>query len=352
MDPQAQAAAVQLLYEAFGEATKAAYSKGRGLVGQRVLGVLIHVGGHTAAAITFILFDIILNFSEELTHIWRARWTPIKVIYIVTRYYGLLFLVITFAMERQVQTLEYSLLPGSIMIRVNDFDARSCKGYHIFLVCGCTILYITAVNIIFTFRTFALYNRNKKVLAFFVITCTIELGVRLPQSLHIMLPQWTGCATQPKHDEVRAGVLITWVPALLGSFFFFAATMWKFHLSLQESASRWMFTGLGWSHKASPALTIFFRDGAYFYFVTTLSIVVSAVFSMYKEGMYSLAVVPWVYVAFSYTGSHLVLNLRKAIEEMEPGAIEQSRSAMDFRKLGGNTGVAILVETERTVQWY
>ncbi|EAU81148.2 hypothetical protein CC1G_10435 [Coprinopsis cinerea okayama7 len=343
MDPQAQAAAVQLLYEAFGEATKAAYSKGRGLVGQRVLGVLIHVGGHTAAAITFILFDIILNFSEELTHIWRARWTPIKVIYIVTRYYGLLFLVITFAMERQVQTLECSPLPSSIVIRVNDFDPRSCKGYHIFLVCGCTILYITAVNIIFTFRTFALYNRSKKVLAFFVITCTsgyyYGFHRRTSRSLYVF-------KLSLGYVSLEAYSLCTFTTNLITD-----RDLWVL-ADGQCDVGELLRTKPNASSMDRGSCFARIVDGAYFYFVTTLSIVVSAVFSMYKEGMYSLAVVPWVYVAFSYTGSHLVLNLRKAIEEMEPGAIEQSRSAMDFRKLGGNTGVAILVETERTVQWY
>ncbi|EFI26743.1 hypothetical protein CC1G_15667 [Coprinopsis cinerea okayama7 len=46
-----------------------------------------------AGAVTFVVCDIISHFPEEVKHIWQKKWTPIKVLYIIARYYTLLFLV-------------------------------------------------------------------------------------------------------------------------------------------------------------------------------------------------------------------------------------------------------------------
>ncbi|KIJ51881.1 hypothetical protein M422DRAFT_244259 [Sphaerobolus stellatus SS14] len=41
------------------------------------------------AALALLLFDISLTINEEITYIWKARWSTAKVLYLICRYIGL-----------------------------------------------------------------------------------------------------------------------------------------------------------------------------------------------------------------------------------------------------------------------
>ncbi|THG99454.1 hypothetical protein EW026_g2880 [Hermanssonia centrifuga] len=51
------------------------------------------------ACLTFLAYDTCLGFSEELEHVWRARWTLPKFLYLFMRYYSLAHLLITFCVN-------------------------------------------------------------------------------------------------------------------------------------------------------------------------------------------------------------------------------------------------------------
>ncbi|KAG8806561.1 hypothetical protein FRC17_004924, partial [Serendipita sp. 399] len=38
------------------------------------------------AAFTFMLYDMLLTLADEVKYIWRARWTVIKVVFLINRY--------------------------------------------------------------------------------------------------------------------------------------------------------------------------------------------------------------------------------------------------------------------------
>jgi len=43
-----------------------------------------------AAGAPLLLYDTMINFSDEVNMIWFQRWSVGKVLYILTRYWGLL----------------------------------------------------------------------------------------------------------------------------------------------------------------------------------------------------------------------------------------------------------------------
>ncbi|KAJ2918771.1 hypothetical protein MD484_g1649, partial [Candolleomyces efflorescens] len=61
------------------------------------LKVEVDQGYSIAAALTFVLCDIISKLGDERKYIWKARWSPAKVMYFLTRYYGLIVLIAIFA---------------------------------------------------------------------------------------------------------------------------------------------------------------------------------------------------------------------------------------------------------------
>ncbi|KIJ55683.1 hypothetical protein M422DRAFT_240299 [Sphaerobolus stellatus SS14] len=49
-----------------------------------------------ATALTVVLWDTLLNFSREVTYIWKASWSSPKLLYLIIRYYpiGSLLLIV------------------------------------------------------------------------------------------------------------------------------------------------------------------------------------------------------------------------------------------------------------------
>jgi len=49
------------------------------------------------AALTFCVYDMILSIAQEVKYIWASRWSPVKVLYFIFRYYGILNLTVIVA---------------------------------------------------------------------------------------------------------------------------------------------------------------------------------------------------------------------------------------------------------------
>jgi len=56
------------------------------------------------SAVAWLLYDMCLTFGRELKLIWKSKWSFVKVLYILSRYYGASYLAVTTAV---------SLTPGS-----------------------------------------------------------------------------------------------------------------------------------------------------------------------------------------------------------------------------------------------
>ncbi|KAL6301064.1 hypothetical protein BKA93DRAFT_492899 [Sparassis latifolia] len=56
-------------------------------------------GLSSVAALTWLTFDILMTFGQEVDYIWKAKWTYPKCLYITARYYGLVNLIILTAVS-------------------------------------------------------------------------------------------------------------------------------------------------------------------------------------------------------------------------------------------------------------
>ncbi|KAH7913289.1 hypothetical protein BJ138DRAFT_1146324 [Hygrophoropsis aurantiaca] len=110
----------------------------------------------TVAAATILAYDYLLTFDLELQHIWRARWSILKVLYILTRYLPFFGMV----------PLMYHVITG--------LGIDACR----ILVWFAGIIYTSgmAASVVLLLRTWAVWGRNMKIgvflLVVFVLACT------------------------------------------------------------------------------------------------------------------------------------------------------------------------------------
>ncbi|KAH7917788.1 hypothetical protein BV22DRAFT_929004 [Leucogyrophana mollusca] len=112
----------------------------------------------TVAAVAAILYDQILNFSQEVDFIWNRHWTIVTALYFVARYCG------------SASQLAYvaAYLPL-------DWTAAVTKSINIaFQVLN--IMFTTAMQAILLIRAYALCNRSRKVLVFLLVSFVCEMA--------------------------------------------------------------------------------------------------------------------------------------------------------------------------------
>ncbi|KAJ7873308.1 hypothetical protein B0H14DRAFT_144357 [Mycena olivaceomarginata] len=112
-----------------------------------------------AAFLTLLAYDTILHIGQEYRYVWKSRWSVVKILYLWTRYST--FIDTILAVQERV-----------------DFsrDASSCSRIMTF-----TTIFagfgIGVAEIILMIRTYALYERSKKLLVFFTVIWFAAGGV-------------------------------------------------------------------------------------------------------------------------------------------------------------------------------
>ncbi|KAH7925259.1 hypothetical protein BV22DRAFT_1089416 [Leucogyrophana mollusca] len=112
-----------------------------------------------AVGVAILLYDYLLTFDLEITYIWRSAWTPIKVLYLCTRY-------IPFA-DTAVMVLYRDFLSGS-----SDRACYTAMG-------AATWMYaigMSLAEIILLLRTWAIWGRNRWVGVGLIIHAAATFG--------------------------------------------------------------------------------------------------------------------------------------------------------------------------------
>jgi len=178
------------------------------------------------------------------------------------------------------------------------------------------ILFTTFVNMLFSLRMYALFGGDKRVLGFFVALCIAEYGAEFytvfvsaqtATRAAFLAPPGVpipGCLTVGLPERLT---LIAWIPNLTVNSLFFIVSMFKL----------WKWTGthgtLRSAHGSGPTVfDVILRDGTVFYFVTMAVVVVNMVTALIQGARLNLLTTPWLITAYSFSGAHIILNLRKA----------------------------------------
>ncbi|KZT29434.1 hypothetical protein NEOLEDRAFT_600540 [Neolentinus lepideus HHB14362 ss-1] len=242
----------------------------------------------TAAAAMWLLYDTVLTFPREVSHVWRANWTFSKVLYIILRY------ICVITMIFYVSVGPSTGFPSS----VTAFLGQSIRG-----------------DAMLGLRVRALYHGNKNVivlvtLEYFVTFVTdIVAAVKLANSVH-PIPGISDTLPGCTYGTFEANILyLIWIPGLTLSFLALSTLIRTSSLDNRTPFPR-----------LAPLSYLLARDGVMYYcmylVVSVSSMVIMLVFPGRELAAISEVLAPPVY---AIGGCRLYLNLRDADEVMNLG---------------------------------
>ncbi|KAJ8094584.1 hypothetical protein PM082_010590 [Marasmius tenuissimus] len=282
------------------------------------------------SGVAFLSYDIWLKLEEEVEYIWCSRWSVPKSLYIFARYYGFLFTTLEFAaiptsvLAPQFASRVVRLPPASskknphLVSLIDDYNL-SCRAYLPFYPAAGPIVFTTTVNIILIMRLHALYGRKKKVLAFLTFVLIVEFAFELYISTAIAVAMSRGAIEAPPGINLPGCLsvkptgleLFAWVPCLIAATLFFSMTIRELFVSLR-TANTDLMRARTLSQTLSPLVVTFYQDGAIYFSLITTIVLIGTVTNSKLQGTYSGIAIPWLTPVYSFSGSRLILNLRKA----------------------------------------
>ncbi|KAF9012003.1 hypothetical protein BDQ17DRAFT_1420402 [Cyathus striatus] len=290
------------------------------------------------AALTALLYDVTLTFTREVIFIaiiqlhkatetevgnfLSAKWSFAKILYLLTRYYGLAFLIAKTIIDVQL-----------------NLPAEVCKTYFYWSAGASEIVFTTLVNLILVLRLHALYDRNPKVLLFLCVAVSGEFAAEfyvsvrtaIDTSKHVIsapfgLP-FAGCLTL---DGERPYTLAAWVPCIIVASIFFSMTLYKVIQKIKLQGNIRSISSI----QISPLLAGIFKDGTIFYLIITIALIVNTITVSSLSGPYIAICRSWLFSLYSISGCRLILHLREiAYSKSKHSGWSETISANVFQPL-------------------
>ncbi|KAH9937801.1 uncharacterized protein BXZ73DRAFT_100016 [Epithele typhae] len=277
----------------------------------------------TAAASAWLSYDIVLTLPEEVSLIWKAKWNLPKLMYFCVRYYTLLSLLFTLA----VNTSHTLSTEPIFYTRTNVDHQPSCERWKWYNGFNGTFLSAVFGEAMFVMRLYAAYEGRKTMMV--IITCLFltELSVGIvtaalvvsslrvtPRPENFPLP---GCLfTSPKYTNLSVAV---WAVAMSVTCVYFILILFKFAYSLSPQTSASSNAIAFWEmRRASPVVFLFLRDSAFYFFLVFIGNLLNLVFELIFAGR---AIIPmgtvWLMVIYAVSAARLCLNTRGSLHHQQ-----------------------------------
>ncbi|TCD62136.1 hypothetical protein EIP91_007288 [Steccherinum ochraceum] len=259
----------------------------------------------TIAAAAWICYDVVLKFGTEVELIWkcgfmivdlpprstdeilrRSKWSSVKVLYLLCRYYGPIFLIVSTGGE-------------------TSWFKQSPK--------------------------FPIHAR----IVLLVVEFALELWVSLSIYIDIVknaeqpLPYVRGCLSGDTLSDLIAGFFFT---ATVAHAYKTVSALSTNGPEMMRSSSHVSVTVIkGSTGKVSPykLLVTIVTDGASHYLSITSILLVATLTVRFAPGAYVSISIPWLCAVYSFAGTRLILNLRKAVLKHNTMATWQETVAME-----------------------
>jgi len=250
----------------------------------------------TAGLLALLVYDILLQINDEYRHVWKSRWTLIKCLYMWTRYSTFISIII-------------SLVNLSECNKITTFTTAFSGSI------------IGVTELILMVRTYTLYERSKKLLAFFFVLWFSIAGVAIwAVTKWISAPSFgssdAGTVSCWLSDSSGVGIgLVCYVCLLVGEsaivFLTLCKVLRKFH------------------HNKTALLNSLYSDGVLFYLaIWPFTIATVACLFWAPPGLNNLPDAP-VLVMHSVLSCHLITHARAVAEEEDRRAHAVNKA---FRK--------------------
>ncbi|KAI0659270.1 hypothetical protein C8Q70DRAFT_130608 [Cubamyces menziesii] len=246
-----------------------------------------NAGLSSAAAMTFSVWDILLSFSDEIQLIWQPTNGWLRWLYAFIRYFPLIG-----------EAALYTYFDNPV--RPHEFTVYECDASTLAesILLECVTI---AVETVLLMRVHALYSRSRLVLlgllaGLAATVCATFCGMWFAMGGFIYDAECFA-SSSPKLMP------LVWLSPVAFEAALFIMTLVKF----QESRR----FGLG----RRPILDTIMRDGTWGFFVALLVMSLNAVvYTLHAETLSGVFYF-WAVSTLSFTGSHMLLNLRRIAYE-------------------------------------
>jgi len=239
------------------------------------------------AAVVLLLYDTIINFSDEINMIWLQRWSVGKVLYIITRYSCFLDAIVV---------LWYNF--------ATNLSSESCRVLYEMTNWLMTFGVIIC-QIVFIIRTYAIWGRSTSVLAYLclvlvtaIVVSVVELNKSNISVIFVPSPSSMVVPCVPILGNNRLFICF---------FFVMVVELNILCLSLVKGFSQWR-------RSSTPLVHTLYRDGVV-YFAVLFSISLMNLIFVLKtfNTPYFYIVAEPQRVFHSVLASRVIINVRKAL---------------------------------------
>ncbi|KAK7001370.1 hypothetical protein R3P38DRAFT_3048777 [Favolaschia claudopus] len=250
---------------------------------------------YIACTTSILVWDWLSCLPQEWRYIWKSGggWSPVKVLYLLVRYYTLVVLVVTdiwfFA----------------------SWSESSCA-QHVRILPGIAVIIDLSVEMVLAIRVYALYQTNRRMGIFLVVLLAAFLGVMVAVPIlafdYTRLPSWPGPC------------IVTGKPSIAGPKFiiaFYASPM-AFDMVMTFLT---VYKVIEHNRRAgsSSLMNRIVRDGLLYFFAITSLNLLNVVFFIQRDELIQAINAPMSIQLSSVLCCRLILNLR-ASSDARPGA--------------------------------
>ncbi|KAF8515171.1 hypothetical protein JB92DRAFT_80135 [Gautieria morchelliformis] len=239
----------------------------------------------TISALAFLIYNHALTIDDEIEYVWKRQWSLGKILYILSRYFGSLTLIL-----------------HCMVLLSKPFTPKVCGVF--FPVDG--VAWNVALLIsefILQARIFAVYDRSKAVLAFMMVLCIAEKASTLIL-LNDAPDNGNDSSTAPGSLGCFASNLpqtpifkFSWLPVLI----------YETILCLLMVYKAWMvYIQFGFY----PLLSLIIRDSIFYYFSVCATLLLNCLIWILQPGWIQFAL-GWALAVPCVAGSRLLLNMRE-----------------------------------------
>ncbi|KIJ53631.1 hypothetical protein M422DRAFT_25458 [Sphaerobolus stellatus SS14] len=258
-----------------------------GLVAEQAVTIYNNV-----AASAFFFWELCITFADEVDFIWKGRWSTISLLFFVSRYLSLAI--------RVIQLLFYANITGLI-----HPTAAACRAWVKFEIVSGHVMLLT-VDILLAIRTYAFYNRDRRIL-FFLVAVVLGGQVAAIYIISVVTPGFVA-VPPPLPARIPLGACVVLGADRRFPYYLLPTVIVETVLSVLIAAR---FIRMRWTTKAqsSSIMLVFIRDGIWAY-------VMVFAFLMWTFVAYRIApqkgdiAIAWLYNVLSFCGTRLILNLR------------------------------------------
>jgi hypothetical protein len=254
-----------------------------------------------AGATAWVAYDILITIGQEVAYIWRAKWSMLKFLYLISRYYSFFHLIISIAVSTNY-----------------ELSLSFCKGWLWFVAYSGPVISAAAIDALLILRLHAVYEFNKRLLIFLLCLYIIEFAIVITVATYLLSNTQafiqspvllSGClATTAPNTNIS---LIAWIPNLLVNCTFFVLTIYKFAHLVRIVNGSGLWTTLRKGKNISPIMALFVRDGAICFGMVLAALLLNIIFIIVVAGSpLNQMGTAWLVATYSVAGSRLVLNLR------------------------------------------